>query len=795
MTTALPDIEEFIERNITENARGDVRAAHLRQSMLMLTDYLASAEAQRKLAGAKNLIEMPGPAWNNAIGRDGDYATLAGKVRLKVDGFWREDTEKTLAQAAIDVFGVAPAYARIGLGVGHFANLNADIREDEIGPWGVNGETVADIGPATQRAIDAGLREATFDRDDVNFPHGFVSSEVRFPDNCGVRPDANSFDYPLEDRFDLYCRGYPSITPRFANQGRMWHHPSAGGLTNRGPNAPINIHNAWFRGRGLLDDCTAVSFSNMRGGGIYGCFWSGWKKGWWNYAHLKGGSDSFRTERNFSMRIPFTIPMGVAIYDPADIIKFANDIWGHIDGPTDVGGQPNDYKSRDDVLVECVGIGIMFEGHGPPVQAGDGVADNPHVSAPFCSNSAGRHMNRRTIAAINGNTITLATPFNSLVTGTASAGAASSLIDASKAWTVNQYRNHQLRITAGTGSGQTRFIASNTATGLVTTAAWTTPPDATSQYSIDAIPYLPSMAQTGAFVDQIAWVALASGKRQARYITAHANGHDITLSSAIAGAQVGDPIDISFCSPQMKAKFLFGEEVGVAVYWNSGQRGYFEHVRCERIRPVVIGPNASKYAIFDMLYNIVQEGRGGIVQRLLESDPSWFFPMWGTSAQPGISEHIGANLFTQSICMGRFDAVNFGECAIYRPFINRTGGTLVSGNIFRVATNFVDAEVPVAYTNGTSGHVAHCVVYGAGGEEYANNEPVPGVMIGANKVLVDGTGAAGDMIMSRNALYSGVAVTQASLAASHMHKPVAKLWSNKTTTPEALVMAACSMFF
>lgn len=74
----------------------------------------------------------------------------------------------------------------------------------------------------------------------------------------------------------------------------------------------------------------------------------------------------------------------------------------------------------------------------------------------------------------------------SYATGTATAGGASTLTNSGKAWTTNQWTNYQIRITAGTGIGQVRTIASNTGTVITTSAAWTTQPDATSQYIIEA---------------------------------------------------------------------------------------------------------------------------------------------------------------------------------------------------------------------------------------------------------------------------------------------------------------------
>lgn len=75
--------------------------------------------------------------------------------------------------------------------------------------------------------------------------------------------------------------------------------------------------------------------------------------------------------------------------------------------------------------------------------------------------------------------------FKQFATGTATAGGATTIDNSAKAWATNQWANaYQVRITAGTGAGQVRAIVSNTATSI-TVAAWTTAPDATSQYSIE----------------------------------------------------------------------------------------------------------------------------------------------------------------------------------------------------------------------------------------------------------------------------------------------------------------------
>lgn len=58
------------------------------------------------------------------------------------------------------------------------------------------------------------------------------------------------------------------------------------------------------------------------------------------------------------------------------------------------------------------------------------------------------------------------------------------LNDTGKAWITNAYANKYLVITGGTGAGQTRKIASNTATAITINTAWTTTPDATSTYTV-----------------------------------------------------------------------------------------------------------------------------------------------------------------------------------------------------------------------------------------------------------------------------------------------------------------------
>lgn len=80
-----------------------------------------------------------------------------------------------------------------------------------------------------------------------------------------------------------------------------------------------------------------------------------------------------------------------------------------------------------------------------------------------------------------------------LPTATATAGSTTTLTQGAAAWIVNSYSNQDVLITAGTGAGQRRRIASNTATVLTLSAAvtgnartgpFTTAPDTTSVFRI-----------------------------------------------------------------------------------------------------------------------------------------------------------------------------------------------------------------------------------------------------------------------------------------------------------------------
>lgn len=70
-------------------------------------------------------------------------------------------------------------------------------------------------------------------------------------------------------------------------------------------------------------------------------------------------------------------------------------------------------------------------------------------------------------------------------TGTATGGTSTTLVNTPKTWATNQWNNFQVHIVSGTGAGQVRTIASNTANTLTVSAAWAVTPDGTSVYHIE----------------------------------------------------------------------------------------------------------------------------------------------------------------------------------------------------------------------------------------------------------------------------------------------------------------------
>lgn len=70
--------------------------------------------------------------------------------------------------------------------------------------------------------------------------------------------------------------------------------------------------------------------------------------------------------------------------------------------------------------------------------------------------------------------------------GQATSGTSTTITNSAKNWTPDQWKNYQIRITAGTAAGLTGYILSNTSTQITLTAALSITPDNTSQYVIES---------------------------------------------------------------------------------------------------------------------------------------------------------------------------------------------------------------------------------------------------------------------------------------------------------------------
>ena len=70
------------------------------------------------------------------------------------------------------------------------------------------------------------------------------------------------------------------------------------------------------------------------------------------------------------------------------------------------------------------------------------------------------------------------------ISGTVGTATASTLTDPNASWLNNQWSGNRVVITAGTGTGQTRVIASNTVNQITLTQTWATIPNGTSTYEI-----------------------------------------------------------------------------------------------------------------------------------------------------------------------------------------------------------------------------------------------------------------------------------------------------------------------
>lgn len=90
----------------------------------------------------------------------------------------------------------------------------------------------------------------------------------------------------------------------------------------------------------------------------------------------------------------------------------------------------------------------------------------------------------RVVLSNTSNTLTISGTWPVSDAGGANSGTATTITDLTKTWTVNAFTGFTIEIIGGTGAGQSRVVASNTATDITVTSAWTTIPDNTSSYQV-----------------------------------------------------------------------------------------------------------------------------------------------------------------------------------------------------------------------------------------------------------------------------------------------------------------------
>jgi hypothetical protein len=90
----------------------------------------------------------------------------------------------------------------------------------------------------------------------------------------------------------------------------------------------------------------------------------------------------------------------------------------------------------------------------------------------------------RTITANTSNTLTISGTWPVSEAGGSNSGTSNTITDLVKTWTANQWTGFTIELTGGTGAGQSRTVASNTATVITVTSAWATIPDGSTSYQV-----------------------------------------------------------------------------------------------------------------------------------------------------------------------------------------------------------------------------------------------------------------------------------------------------------------------
>lgn len=184
--------------------------------------------------------------------------------------------------------------------------------------------------------------------------------------------------------------------------------------------------------------------------------------------------------------------------------------------------------------------------------------------------------NTATVLTLQGNWVT--NPDNTSVytlyhgaratSGKATAGAATTMTDSGATWVVNGWQGWTLAITAGTGSGQTTTVTSNTAT-VLTVPTWGTNPDNTSVYKL----YRGTDENTvnvtaGAFERANTMVSqsavTSTGTAALRAIGPAVQDFDVPVNAVATRVKVWARFNSTYAGTKPQLKVIDGEECGVS---------------------------------------------------------------------------------------------------------------------------------------------------------------------------------------------------------------------------------------
>jgi hypothetical protein len=171
-----------------------------------------------------------------------------------------------------------------------------------------------------------------------------------------------------------------------------------------------------------------------------------------SFTGCTGGTGTLATSQAVQFASTITLPTQASAFTTATVFRLITPAWYVVSASTLAAGSFRKYDFATNQWVSGTIVGF----------AGSLGTDGKLLSTPSWVNAG----------------------YKQFATGTATSGTNSTLVVTGKTWATNQWTNYQIRITAGTGAGQIRPIASNTA-DTITVSGWNTNPDSTSTYSIE----------------------------------------------------------------------------------------------------------------------------------------------------------------------------------------------------------------------------------------------------------------------------------------------------------------------